>query len=846
MIRSPFVLGALRVASCLILALGFTVVHGQQSANLFDAARIVLPTTDPIFQRLIDLDSDGSPDAVGMRGGFGTSELRLYRNLGDGSFTSVWSHVVNWPHQAADTANPLVVGDFDGDGLDDDFALSAGNELRLFLGSGLFASPQPPIVLLEPVIDLDVKDLDHDGTDDLILSGAAYLGLLMNPLTPALSASFDTLSSPPNTEELLAVRLNSGATSLVVGNDHFRYQPGVGLVRDTNWSATLLLGAAAIAGDVDGDGDEDGALFTTTGQYQLLLQDANSNLIPTAMLFGGPATEFVDLDGDGDLDGVGHGNGCFELAENDGSGAFASAEIIRGYLASRLAGATDLDGDGDVDLLAGHAVYYASGSPLDRSGGVGTQQGSFATRFLDIDADGDLDAGFSLASVHLNDGTGRFLETTPSIAGTPPPGTVTSVTLGDWNRDGAPDFAATVGTSVYPAWNQGGGHFLWGPTPIATGNAANAFATGHRLVDLEYDGDLDVVGSTLSPFFGATEIAFNDGTGDLNTSVTLSGFKCVGTADFDFDGLVDLLLAPHGTFGGPAAGMAWSRQLPGQTFATPINLTTSLVQTDFPLLADLDGDGDIDILTMIRGTGHILLTNDGSANFTQSLFVANANIGPGLMSYGLVDVDGDGNEDLILSPATGAPNCSEIFLNTPAGFVTTNHIYAFTPLHCGDLDGDGDGDVYDTTRFSSHHNLLDTSAARWQYGSGTAGTQGLIPVLGASGPFGPGDTLSFHLRNVAGAAPCYFAFSAFPAELADYPVTGVVSYLDPLAATTLLWPVQIAGGTAGVAGTGGVDLSFTVPNGIAGVELHQQVFMLDPAGPSGIASSQALGIRFGL
>ena len=48
----------------------------------------------------------------------------------------------------------------------------------------------------------------------------------------------------------------------------------------------------------------------------------------------------------------------FQISLNDGTGAFDSSFKIAGLGAEHIAGAADLDADGDVDLVAGRVVYY--------------------------------------------------------------------------------------------------------------------------------------------------------------------------------------------------------------------------------------------------------------------------------------------------------------------------------------------------------------------------------------------------------------------------------------------------------------------------------------------------------
>ena len=65
--------------------------------------------------------------------------------------------------------------------------------------------------------------------------------------------------------------------------------------------------------------------------------------------------------------------------------------------------------------------------------------------------------------------------------------------------------------------------------------------------------------------------------------------------------------------------------------------------------ADIDGDGDLDLLVNSVGQGTHLFTNDGSGKFVWQTQRRAPNSGKGGMSLALADVDGDGDLDLYLA-----------------------------------------------------------------------------------------------------------------------------------------------------------------------------------------------------
>jgi hypothetical protein len=66
------------------------------------------------------------------------------------------------------------------------------------------------------------------------------------------------------------------------------------------------------------------------------------------------------------------------------------------------------------------------------------------------------------------------------------------------------------------------------------------------------------------------------------------------------------------------------------------------------LLADVEGDGDLDLLVNGIGTGTRLFINDGNANFTERMESGLAHTG-GAMSMAMADADQDGDLDLYVA-----------------------------------------------------------------------------------------------------------------------------------------------------------------------------------------------------
>jgi len=111
-------------------------------------------------------------------------------------------------------------------------------------------------------------------------------------------------------------------------------------------------------------------------------------------------------------------------------------------------------------------------------------------------------------------------------------------------------------------------------------------------------------------------------------------------------------------------------------------------------LGDLDGDGDLDLVTAGRdGNGNTpteIWFNDGNGTFSNTQGISGLNV----RDVALGDLDGDGDLDLVL----GVEGANRVYLNdgtgsfADAGVALGGSVATFAVV-LGDLDGDGDLDV---------------------------------------------------------------------------------------------------------------------------------------------------------
>ncbi|MEL1224118.1 MAG: FG-GAP-like repeat-containing protein, partial [Candidatus Neomarinimicrobiota bacterium] len=206
-------------------------------------------------------------------------------------------------------------------------------------------------------------------------------------------------------------------------------------------------------------------------------------------------------------------------------------------------------------------------------------------------------------------------------------------------------------------------------------------------IDLDLDGDIDIVQAVQ----GADGLFWYENNGSQSfTKNTIDGSpsgsaRYVSVGDIDGDGDLDISLTTYSS-----SNFAWYENNGSQSF------TKNTISTDghtFPVLIDLDEDGDLDFVSHINnGSNNIgWYENDGSENFTQNI-IAN--------DYGaqiaVADLDDDGDYDIIGADYTNghinwyANNGSESFTkNTIDNSGMTNA----WDIEVGDVDGDGDLDV---------------------------------------------------------------------------------------------------------------------------------------------------------
>jgi len=432
-----------------------------------------------------------------------------------------------------------------------------------------------------------------------------------------------------------------------------------------------------------------------------------------------------DVDGDGDPDALfGSCGAQNRLYLNDGNGVFTDASD-RIPEASGLALALgDVDGDGDLDAFLGcwggqNRLYLNDGSGdfTDATAQLPIDEDWTEVVVLgDVDSDGDLDAlvgnSGSQNRLYLNDGSGAFEDATVQI---PMDSDITKhIVLGDVDGDGDLDAFLSNGTVGFPIsfpqqnrlyLNDGTGVFSDATSRIP---AREDFTSAIALGDVDGDGDLDAFigngysncpdGVVRDRWDFENHLYLNDGVGFFSDATPQIPDHSENTlaailADADGDGDLDVFLGNGGSEE-PRQNRLYLNDGNGFFADAADQIPDDAQDTGAVAVGDVDGDGDLDVLLGNMGQDRLYL-NDGDGVFTDTASPIAVD-DDWTLAVAIGDVDGDTDLDALL----GNAGRNRLYLNDGNGIFTdaTPQIPEMEEysraVALEDLDGDGDLDAF--------------------------------------------------------------------------------------------------------------------------------------------------------
>lgn len=456
-----------------------------------------------------------------------------------------------------------------------------------------------------------------------------------------------------------------------------------------------LSGAEAVfAADIDGDGDTD-VVSASHNDNKITWFESDCGSVPECVSGALPpsfrertiATDAVDassvfaadLDSDGDLDVLSASRqDTIAWYENDGSTppGFRRRVVTSDLRVPLAVSAADVDGDQDPDVLSASFGDNTIAWHENLHGEQGSQElfvahvvsttamGAAAVSAADLDGDGDTD----LLSASRLDGKVAWYEQRPAV---------------DRAEQG-----------------KGVAEIVFDEHVLTT---AAALATSVQAGDFDGDGDLDVVVAAS----GDDSILWFEN--DCNAPpCTVPGFaegvisdtaievRAVFAADLDADGDDDVVAASSGD-----DTVAWFEFQGGvtPTFTRHV-ISASTVSADGVQVTDVDGDADLDVVSISAGTGDVQthdelswFESDGAADPDLTEEHVIATVASGAQSVTTADLDMDGVAE-VLAARSDAPIA---WFDEAASAFSENVLAASTPnatfVRAFDPDGDLDLDV---------------------------------------------------------------------------------------------------------------------------------------------------------
>jgi glucose/arabinose dehydrogenase len=317
--------------------------------------------------------------------------------------------------------------------------------------------------------------------------------------------------------------------------------------------------------------------------------------------------------------------------------------------------AVDLNADGRPDLVAANAGDHVASVWLGNGDATFGTRADFATgptpksiAVGDLNRDGKPDLvsanqdGASV-SVLLGNGTGGFGAAVnyPACSGTH------EVAIGDFNRDNSVDLLVACWGGSVVSYLRGNGNGTFAAMVNYTVGAAP-----HSIVARDFNGDGTLDAAVANHDEASVSVLIGRGDGTFNAHVRYQvggGPHSVRAGDVDGDGILDLAIANDAS-----DTISVLRGRPDGTFIAAVNYPTGQVPKGVAI-ADIDGDGLADLLSANTAGNYptccnpggdtiSLLLNAGGGSFAAAQTYT---VGTTPFAVSTGDLDGDGDLDVL-------------------------------------------------------------------------------------------------------------------------------------------------------------------------------------------------------
>ncbi len=277
-----------------------------------------------------------------------------------------------------------------------------------------------------------------------------------------------------------------------------------------------------------------------------------------------------------------------------------------------------------------------------------------------------------------------------------------SLTVADFDGDGKPDIVSVCGDGTMASQRNSSSSGTLAFSPASWQNSGGYNALSVAAGDFDGDGKLDVVSNNFTSTFTVKRNSSTVGNIGFETALSFSLGSSTGgygaaVADFDSDGKPDVVLTDYQYSAARVFRNTSNGSTINFTFANSFSSSTAMGVA----CGDLDGDGKPDMAVLAQGDNKIdvyLNTSTGPGTIS---FASKVQISTGITAregITMADLDGDGKLDLAVANEGAAKvsvirNTSSIGALSFAAKVDLTTNGNTQSISAGDVDGDGKPDL---------------------------------------------------------------------------------------------------------------------------------------------------------